>query len=255
VGTWGPAVFSDDLACDVRDDFRDLIADGASPEDATEQLLRQYRSSLGNDDERAVVWLALASSQWSAGRLIPSVREPAIAIIESGEDLRRLETLGADSGFLSRRRTALSKLRDQLQREPPPPRKIRRRFRSRAFFSAGDILLCRPNNDVRLLFVVADPHVDKGGSGDRLVQLTWSGNAAPKGRKLKRLVDEARRGSFGARSRADRAAWVVFQRTQKDEPPAWVEPIDHVQWKSPKVSWGGLVTWWSQLAADLTERR
>jgi hypothetical protein len=255
VGTWGPAVFSDDLACDIRDDFRDLIAEGASPEDATEQLLRQYRSSLGNDDERAVVWLALASSQWSAGRLIPRVREPAMAIIESGEDLRRLEALGADSRFLSRRRTALSKLKDQLQREPPPPRKIRRRFRSRSFFSPGDILLCRPNDDVRLLVVVADPHVDKGGSGDRLVQLPWSGNTAPKGSELKRLVDKVRRKPSAADSRADCTAWLVFQRTQKDEPPAWVERIDHVQWKTPKVGLGGLVTWWSLLAADLTERR
>jgi hypothetical protein len=255
VGTWGPAVFSDDLACDVRDDFRDLIAEGVSPEEATEQLLHQYRSSLRNDDERAVVWLALASSQWSAGRLIPSVREPALAIIESGEDLRRLVALGADSRFLSRRRTALSKLRDQLQREPPPPRQIRRRFRSRAFFSPGDILLCRPNRDVRLLFVVADPHVDKGGSGDRLVQLTWSGATVAKGRALKRLVNEARRTPSAVGSSADRTAWLVFQRTQKDEPPAWVERIDHVQWKSPDVGPGGVVTWWSLLAADLTEGR
>jgi hypothetical protein len=255
VGTWGPAVFSDDLACDVRDDFRDLIAEGASPEDATEQLLREYRSSLCNDDERAVVWLALASSQWSAGRLVPSVRESAMASIESEEDLRRLEALGADSAFLSRRRTALSKLRDQLQREPPPPRKIRRRFRSRAFFSAGDILLCRPDNDLRLLFVVADPHVDKGGAGDRLVQLPWSGTTVPKGRQLRRLVDKARSTASAADPRADSIAWLVFQRTGRDEPPAWVEPIDHVPWKTPKVGLGGLVTWWSLLAADLMERR
>jgi hypothetical protein len=253
VGAWGPAVFSDDLACDVRDDFRDLVAEGASPEDATEQLLRQYHSSLRDDDERAVVWLALASSQWSAGRLIPSVRETAIAIIESGEDLRRVEALGADNQFLSRRRKALSKLRDQLEQEPPPPRRIRRRFRSRAFFSAGDILVCRPNDDVRLVFVVGDPHVDKGGSGDRLVQLDWRGQSVPKGRELKRLVDEARKTPYGSGDRADRMTWLVFQRTQKDVPPEWVEPVGHVQWTSSKVGLGGLVTWWSRLAADLSE--
>jgi hypothetical protein len=42
VGTWGPGIFSDDLAADVREDFRDLISQGLTPEEATERLKRDY---------------------------------------------------------------------------------------------------------------------------------------------------------------------------------------------------------------------
>ena len=35
MGTWGVAIFSDDLAADIRGDFRELIGDGLTPSEAT----------------------------------------------------------------------------------------------------------------------------------------------------------------------------------------------------------------------------
>ena len=34
MGTWGTGLFSDDLAADVRDEFRDLIGEGLTTEAA-----------------------------------------------------------------------------------------------------------------------------------------------------------------------------------------------------------------------------
>jgi len=34
VGIWGPGIFSDDLAADVREEFRDLIGEGLTAEEA-----------------------------------------------------------------------------------------------------------------------------------------------------------------------------------------------------------------------------
>lgn len=31
MGTWGTGIFSDDLASDIREDFKELIGDGKSP--------------------------------------------------------------------------------------------------------------------------------------------------------------------------------------------------------------------------------
>lgn len=51
MGAWGTAIFSDDTASDVRDEFRDLIGEGLSTEQATDKLLREYAPSLDDPDD------------------------------------------------------------------------------------------------------------------------------------------------------------------------------------------------------------
>ena len=69
MGAWETAVFSDDTACDVRDNYVDLIGDGLSGVEATKKLLREWTGSLDDPDEGPVFWLALAATQWKNGRL------------------------------------------------------------------------------------------------------------------------------------------------------------------------------------------
>ena len=40
MGTFGPAMFSDDFACDVRDEFKEFIGEGLSPEQARHFILK-----------------------------------------------------------------------------------------------------------------------------------------------------------------------------------------------------------------------
>jgi hypothetical protein len=42
MGAWGPAIFSDDNAADLRDNYRKLIGDGMSGADATDKQLDEY---------------------------------------------------------------------------------------------------------------------------------------------------------------------------------------------------------------------
>jgi hypothetical protein len=44
MGAWGTAIFSDDTALDVRDEWRDAILDGLSAEEATAHLQRLRRT-------------------------------------------------------------------------------------------------------------------------------------------------------------------------------------------------------------------
>ena len=80
----GPALFSDDLACDVRDDYRELLEDQVSDSEATRRILEQYAGSLADPDEASVVWLGLAVTQSKVGRLETSVRDEALRVIDSG---------------------------------------------------------------------------------------------------------------------------------------------------------------------------
>jgi len=76
MGSWGPGIFSDDLACDLREEFRELIAEGHSPEEATTKLRDAYTP---DDDlgDRTTFYLALAAVQWKAGRLLEPVGDNA----------------------------------------------------------------------------------------------------------------------------------------------------------------------------------
>jgi hypothetical protein len=74
MGAWGVAVFSDDLAADIRGDFRELIGDGLTPSEATNRLVEQYASSLDDSDEMPVFWIALALAQWKLERVMNSRR-------------------------------------------------------------------------------------------------------------------------------------------------------------------------------------
>jgi hypothetical protein len=74
MGTWGTAIFSDDIACDVRDQYRECIGEGLSGSEATEKLMADYEQSLEDSDEGPPFWLALAATQWKLGRLEDRVK-------------------------------------------------------------------------------------------------------------------------------------------------------------------------------------
>ncbi|UKS27986.1 MarR family transcriptional regulator [Paenibacillus sp. HWE-109] len=84
MGAWGPAIFSDDLTCDIRNDFKDLIAAGLSSEEVTKKLFDSYDIKKVDPEEYNVFWLSLAATQWKVGRLSEEVKVRAIEIIDNG---------------------------------------------------------------------------------------------------------------------------------------------------------------------------
>lgn len=113
MGTFGTAIFSDDFACDIRDEFKALIGDGMTSEEATKYLLASNFDSSSDEDEASVFWLSLAAIQWKNGRLLEYVKQKAIEVIESGSDLKRWELEG-DKKLVGKRQKELVKLKNQL---------------------------------------------------------------------------------------------------------------------------------------------
>ncbi len=126
MGAWGPGIFSNDTASDVRGDFREMIEDGLSTEEATAKILVEYKHSAEDPDDQTSFWTGLAATQFQLGRLLPNVRDRTIEIIDAGGDL----ALWAETGPTAGRKAALEKLKNQLlgPEKPPttvkPPRKI-----------------------------------------------------------------------------------------------------------------------------------
>jgi len=89
MGAWGTDIFSDDLVCDIRWRYRNLVGDGFVGQQATEILLEEYREILDDPDAGPVFWLALAATQWCCRRLEPRMPVQAIETIDSSCDLVR----------------------------------------------------------------------------------------------------------------------------------------------------------------------
>jgi hypothetical protein len=177
VGAWGPAIFSDDVAADIREDWRLHIGDGLSPEAATTRIIEQYADAVKDQDEAGVVWLALAVSQWRTGRLLPEVQARAIEVIDNGADLRRWES--ADPKTRRARAQVLAKTRDQLLSPPPETKRIPRRRRSRTPYGAGDVLRYRHRSGREFVFWVSRNVSDIGGEYNYLEVLDLGGSAVP----------------------------------------------------------------------------
>ena len=126
MGAWGPGIFNNDLSADVRGDFREMLEDGLSSEEATARILVEYQHAAEDVDDRTSFWTGLAAAQFEVGRLLPHVRDRAIEIIDGGGDL----DLWEETGPTGARRSALEKLKRQLlgpQKGPvnvKPPAKI-----------------------------------------------------------------------------------------------------------------------------------
>lgn len=120
MGTWGPAIFADDDAEDLRAGYRLILADAQSDAAATEAAMRDYGASFERPEDTTAFWLALALIQWRLGRLDPRVRETAMRILDEGLDLAKWEA----SPLRAKRAAALKKARATIAAPQPPAKPL-----------------------------------------------------------------------------------------------------------------------------------
>jgi hypothetical protein len=183
MGAWGPAVFSDDTACDVRSDYRELLEDQVPDDDAARQVIASY-SHLDADEEH-VLWLALAAAQSKLGRLDDDVKARALDVIDTGRGLQLWEEAGPKE--LAKRNAALSKLREQLTGPQPARKTVRRPWRHVTDLERGDVLAFTASNGQMALLRVARVDDHRVGVAPILEWLDWRGKSAPSGWRLRRL--------------------------------------------------------------------
>jgi len=159
MGAWGTAIFSDDLAADIKGDFRDLIGDGLSGPEAVDRLTADYREALEDEHEAAVFWIALAAIQWKLGRLDDRTRQNALDVIGRGTDLSRWD----DPKDLKAREKVLKELKIQLLSPQPETKKVPRRIRSDNQWAVGEVVAFRLLSGKWTLLRTIGHHADKGG--------------------------------------------------------------------------------------------
>jgi len=190
MGTWGTGLFSDDIACDVRESYEGFVGDGHAGPEATDALLSEYGAQVEDPDAGPTFWLALAATQWRCGRLERRVKDRALEIIELGIDIRRWT---GDPSSLKKRQAVLGKLAEQLRSPQPPPKRIPKRFRNSTDWQVGEIIAFRLKSGNNVLFRVIGFHTDRGGTSPVIELLDWSGESVPEKAVIGRFAVKARR--------------------------------------------------------------
>lgn len=122
MGAWGPKLYQDDTAQDVRYEYKELLQCGKGNEEATKELINDNHFTLTDLDDAPIFWFALADTQWDLGRLLPYVKEKAIEYLKNGDDLKRWEEECSEKSEV--RRQVLMELERKLNSPLPKEKKI-----------------------------------------------------------------------------------------------------------------------------------
>lgn len=175
MGSWGTALYSDDLASDLRGEFRDLVAGGLLPDSALDKLTTDYAASLLDPDEAPVFWLAVAYTAWQLGRLVPRATSEALRVIAAGDDLRRWD----EPKSRQKRLAVLQRVETDLRSPAPPAKRLQAPFVAANDWTTGEVVAFRLSSGLWTLFRVIGHHVDKGGRHAVCEPLDWLGPSPP----------------------------------------------------------------------------
>ena len=123
MGTWGTGLYEDDIALDVRDEFKNLLRSGVTAEEATAELLVSFSGATDDNDDGPIFWFALADTQWDMVCLLPQVKKEALRRLDKGGDLARWQE--EDSTLATARKKVLDELQQKLNSPSPLKKKAR----------------------------------------------------------------------------------------------------------------------------------
>lgn len=136
MGAWGANLYQDDVALDIKDEYKDNLRRGKTNEEAMQEIIDKYQELLEDEEDRGVFWLALADTQWNLGRLDEQVKEQALEVIELGTDLKRWEV---NEKLYNKRKEILEKIKEKLL-SPQPEEKRMPKYRTyKCEWKNGDV--------------------------------------------------------------------------------------------------------------------
>jgi len=118
--TWGTELYSDDMACDVKEYYMNCLRENMSSDEAEASVAKYFSEELDDRKDGPIVVLALAETAWCNGRLSESLKKAAIGVLDTEEGQERWKTEGSEPN----KQSVLSKLREKLMSPQPPERII-----------------------------------------------------------------------------------------------------------------------------------
>jgi hypothetical protein len=184
MGVWGTGLYCDDTACDVKNDYKDILGEGISEPEATNRLIEEWKNEVSDLDVEPVFWLTLADVQWNLGRLQVRVKQKALLIIDKGTDLSRWIS---DEKLVKKRKLVLERLKQKLETDQPVERKVKKRHIDSTEWRIGEVYSFSLQSGKLVLLHVSGFHQDKGGRGPVCEILDWIGEELPDKDEIEKL--------------------------------------------------------------------
>jgi len=176
MGAWGTALYSDDVAMDIRGLYKELLGEGYSNEIVTKALVRICKEQIEDEEDGPVFWLALADIQWKCGRLMDEVKKLAIEVIDSGMNLERWKENKSD---YKKRALVLEKLKEQLLSPQLPEKKIKKVFKSFNPFQLYDAISYKLLSGKYIILKVVGERENNGNTNPIFEICDWIGESIP----------------------------------------------------------------------------
>ena len=144
MGAWGAKLYENDTALDIKDRFADL-GKGKTVQQITNELIDEYTGKLDDVYCAPVFWFALADTQWNLGRLLPEVREQALAWLDKGGDLAVWQEENPELAVT--REKVLRELQQKLNSPQPPEKKISQHRLYKCNWKIGDVFAYQFNSE------------------------------------------------------------------------------------------------------------
>lgn len=146
MGTWGPKLYQDDFAEDIRDYYIDQLRRGKIGINITQELLVKHMIQISDPEEASIFWFALADTQWNLGRLEDKVKEKALEHILKGDNLERWKI--ENPKMAKAREQILKDLRQKLLSPQPPEKKMSQYKIYRCEWKYGDVYAYKLESDL-----------------------------------------------------------------------------------------------------------
>lgn len=143
MGTWGTAIYSCDIAEDVRDACKDIFAfyDVKQGNDLIFSHFKFITEQSYIDNEYASFWYALSDWQWKHGMLTDPIKSKALDLLNDHAGLEDWINDGNHKD-VEKRKKVLTKLKEQLLSPQPQYRKVNASV-ARPKHKPGDIIIFR----------------------------------------------------------------------------------------------------------------
>ena len=86
---WGPNLYQNDVANDVKGYYEVQFHYGKTGPEITAEMEREFAAYIADPDDAPLFWFALADTQWNVGVLEPDVKEKALWYLANDNGLER----------------------------------------------------------------------------------------------------------------------------------------------------------------------
>lgn len=136
MGTWETGLYSCDLACDVRDDYREMLVFKYPHEEAVKRLVQEHHLS-EDDPYDAAGWFALAESAWKYGHLDEDLKQLVQRLYD--EEAERELWVDSPNGW-KKRKAVIAKLMEKILVPREKPAKPTMLMPAQTDWQEGDLL-------------------------------------------------------------------------------------------------------------------